>query len=87
MLEEDRPPQYSKEKETLAEFRRAMRRGEEAQMTITNYTKYGTTFTNVLTAIPISWDASNDRRYIVGFQANRGAVVFKAWEQGGIMNE
>lgn len=76
---QDRQPQYAKEKEMLAEFRRSMRRGEEAQVTITNYRKDGSAFINVLTAIPISWDASADgRRYIVGFQANRGAVFFKS---------
>jgi hypothetical protein len=45
---------------------------EEAQMTITNYKKGGESFENILTTIPIRWDsASEEVRYVVGFQVDR----------------
>lgn len=63
----------------LSAFKSQVMSGREAQVTITNYTKDGKAFTNILTAIPINWgnDSPPDqRRYIVGFQANRQNVVF-----------
>jgi len=41
---------------------------KETQMVVVNYKKGGTPFTNVLTTIPVTWNAEGER-YIVGFQA------------------
>ena len=45
---------------------------EEVQTEITNYTKDGRAFTNLLTVIPISWD-TDGKRYFVGFQVEKQA--------------
>ncbi|KAL1301951.1 hypothetical protein AAFC00_002409 [Neodothiora populina] len=60
----------------LADFKAQIMSGNEAQITVTNYTRWGAPFTNILTAIPLSWDTApaERKRYIVGFQVNREAV-------------
>ena len=60
----------------LAELRQRIKRGEEAQVRLVNYTKDGRKFFNLLTTIPIGWDENNKEsglrmRYIVGFQAQQ----------------
>ncbi|KAJ2974361.1 hypothetical protein NUW58_g8682 [Xylaria curta] len=41
---------------------------KEVQQSLINYRKGGKPFLNLLTMIPIPWDASPDIRYIIGFQ-------------------
>jgi hypothetical protein len=60
--------------EPLVELREKIKKGEEAQVRLVNYTKDGGKFFNLLTTIPISWDEGDkelglEKRYIVGFQA------------------
>jgi len=54
------------------ELKTRINKREEAQVTITNYKKGGESFENILTTIPIRWDsASEEVRYVVGFQVDR----------------
>ncbi|KAH7396048.1 PAS domain-containing protein [Cadophora sp. MPI-SDFR-AT-0126] len=45
--------------------------GLEARVHFVNYRKDGSSFTNILTVIPITWEGRN---YIVGFQADEGRL-------------
>ncbi|WPH04202.1 White collar 1 protein [Acrodontium crateriforme] len=42
----------------------------EAQISVINYRRGGQPFMNLLTMIPISWDASDEVRFFVGFQVD-----------------
>lgn len=52
---------------TVRKMRHAVRDNEEVQMEVANFRKDGSSFTNLLTMIPVQWD-SQDYRYSVGFQ-------------------
>lgn len=51
----------------VRKMRHAVRDNTEVQMELTNFRKDGSSFTNLLTMIPVLWD-SQDYRYSVGFQ-------------------
>lgn len=62
----------SNDRDVLSYFKSLLTAGKEAQILVTNYTKYGRSFRNLLTIIPISWDSPPGQyRYIVGFQAEQ----------------
>ena len=69
--EDDNP---RNDREMMSNFKRQLASGGEAQITLTNYKKGGLRFTNLLTVIPITWETTGgERRYYVGFQADRDA--------------
>ncbi|KAI5464729.1 PAS domain-containing protein [Mariannaea sp. PMI_226] len=64
----DRRSVSKSDKSAIRHMRHAIRDGEEIQLAVTNYRKNGQPFTNMLTIIPVPWDASG-ARYSVGFQS------------------
>ena len=58
------------------ELKERFARGEEACVKFWNFTKEGKVFVNVLTTIPITWTEGmgEQKRYIVGFQADEGRI-------------
>ena len=54
----------------ISMLKRKIEAQEEVQTEITNYTKDGRAFINLLTVIPIQWD-TDGRKYFVGFQIER----------------
>lgn len=62
--------------EARRELRERLKKGDEAQVLLINFTKSGERFENILTTVPIYWDegGKGGKMYIVGFQASRYAV-------------
>lgn len=64
----------------LKAFRVKLQRQEEAQVKLVNFKKDGSRFENILTTIPIVWNADGDtgpgRRYVVGFQVDKEKGLF-----------
>lgn len=65
------------DKSTVKGMREAIKGNREHQTTVTNFTKDGRAFANILTLIPITWD-SDEYRYSVGFQCDTGALACAA---------
>lgn len=61
------------DKNTIRGMRDAIKANKEHQTTITNFTKEGKPFVNLLTLIPITWD-TQDFRYSVGFQCDKASL-------------
>jgi len=60
------------DKTVLRQLRKAVDKKTEAQVEITNFKKNGTSFTNFLTIVPVSWDDSHN--YFVGFLCDKDDV-------------
>lgn len=60
----------SADKSAIRKMRHAVEACSEIQLEVTNYKKNGKRFTNILTIIPVPWDASG-YRYAVGFQSEK----------------
>lgn len=65
------------DKSTIRGMRDAIKANKEHQTTITNFTKDGKPFVNILTLIPITWD-SHEFRYSVGFQCDKASLAYAA---------
>lgn len=62
------------DKSTIRGMRDAIKANIEHQTTITNFTKDGRSFVNLLTLIPITWDTP-EFRYSVGFQCDKASLA------------
>ncbi|KAK4056785.1 hypothetical protein OIO90_002034 [Microbotryomycetes sp. JL221] len=71
-------------------LRRHLILGQESQASLINYCKGGKPFINLVTIIPISWGASEDIAYYVGFQVDLveqpAAIVEKARDGSYVVN-
>lgn len=63
------------DKTTVRGMRDSIKANKEHQTTLTNFRKDGRPFVNILTLIPITWEGSNDYRYSVGFQCDKGSLA------------
>ncbi|KAF3761510.1 clock-controlled repressor of light regulated processes [Cryphonectria parasitica EP155] len=65
------------DKKTVRGMREAIKANKEHRTTITNFTKAGKPFVNILTLIPITWDGP-EYRYSVGFQCDKATLGARA---------
>ncbi|KAI5211374.1 hypothetical protein E4T42_09702 [Aureobasidium subglaciale] len=73
------PVRRPQDQQNLAHFKQIIMDRKEVQMVVTNYTKYGMVFPNMITVIPIDLGEGASPaelpRYLVGFQVNARSLV------------